>query len=65
MVAALKNPEILDPERLKFIQEKLLKFIPKRKISSTVERRSEHEIILPKIKSPVKFKRIGTIKIYS
>lgn len=58
MVAALRNPKLLDPERLKFLKEILrLDEIDESKASKIdIQRREGKEIKLPKLESPVKYK---------
>ena len=56
MVAALKNPEVLDPEKLKFLREKLPDFKDEKKLKLKIKRRFRDKIVLPKIDPTVKFK---------
>ncbi|MDO8603100.1 MAG: hypothetical protein Q7O04_04565 [Candidatus Omnitrophota bacterium] len=59
MVAALKNPEILDRERLDFLRGSFLQPLDERdnEIHISVERFYKNNIVLPAVASPVRFKR--------
>lgn len=66
MVAALRNPKILDPERLQFLKDNLLIKIKEQKLSEIEAKRlTNSELELPAIESPIKFKiNLNKIKIY-
>ena len=57
MVAALRNPGILDPERLQFLKDNLITKIEKMEVAEVdIRGAANNEVKLPTIESPVKFK---------
>ena len=64
VVAALRNQKALDPEKLSFIKNKLPSEVDVEKAPEvSIQRRSGNDIELPKVESPVRFKRrVGAIK---
>lgn len=57
MVAALRNEQLLHPEKLESLREGIIKLAEKKEVSLETLKRSGKEISLPEIKSLVKFKR--------
>jgi len=60
MVAALRNPEALDPERLQFLKEALLldKIDINKASKINIKKRGGKDIKLPELESPLKYKVI-------
>lgn len=57
VVAALEKPELLDPERLRFLKETLLKDFDIQGVGEpSIARHSGQEIKLPRMAQPVKFR---------
>ena len=59
IVAALRDPKVLDPERLQFLKEtlRLDKIDVVKAPEINIQRRSGKDIKLPQLESPVKYKR--------
>jgi hypothetical protein len=57
IVAALKNPNILDPEKLQFIKSHLP--ISSEKLVPSIIAKTKGDISLPEIPQPVRYKRIS------
>lgn len=55
LVAAINNPEVLDPERLAFLREHWLKEKEEEKSTVFLVRKTESEIEVPKVEQPVKY----------
>ena len=62
MVAALRNPEALDAERLKKIKTELLPSTP-REVTTTITKKNVHDYALPKIVEPILYKRVPKSRI--
>ena len=61
MVAALRNPDVLDPEKLKFIKEKFFtgpEDARRHEQEVVIKRRTGEDIELPKVRATVKFRKV-------
>jgi len=64
MVAAIWKPEVLDPEKLQFLDREMgIEQAREKQLPIRIVKKTGNDIALPSLEGPIKFRRAGEIKI--